>query len=990
MCHVMVLLGNLMWCDSFDTMGDSTQGWSRVGQGLGRGVHDDIDAEMVNVSDRIVEAIEQTQYTFEVIEEVLSEISLKTDHIVTWAISQSAYYRSSSWMLKVQELDTSVQSPWIDAPDGLDEASIRRRIAEHINETSYNYTETIAVELDTLMEILEPALWIVGDWLVTFGDEVQAGLQQATVSLDKVQKLFDSIMEQLNGRAGGDDKDIMVEQTFALFDVSGTGQISVQDLQDVSDLYSIGALEGDKAQEMVDDYDYDQDKEINYNEFQDFVEDDKLDNIMSTVLRVYAERLAEIGGIIGEAEMRSEVSGGTVDYLALVAAKNYTKVTWISDALSNGSLAMEFTASVFAELCLKEDDPNKLTEEDIGALVIGCMYDLNETNTLEAFDLMSDAAYWLEQGFDYLDQPKCVARVQQWLDWAEGNVSDVSLTQIDLVAKADRRLALKAQTQRRMRSHLLQRRENKIARHQALFSGQLAQLLRNRVFGTTSDGGSGIPTPADRAVSSGVPALNSTLEWAGWLSNNATVNADIYQEMCFDYSSTSSNNLETIGAKFEGMVNNIKGFLDIMYDYSTAKGIGRLEDMIIEFRAEGLFDIQRYINESLHEALDEVIPTLEEDLHRVGSQWVSQRDADPAAAGTHAMEHVRSASVLFTDVTDAAAMLARTRVTEKLRSRFNAQLFRDEEFNISEGEEYYSDEFQYVIDTLDGLLLTLPVASDMVREARSGASKTSSTLKGIFNPFEKKGPKIFADISDIWRIVWILETGFFVPLTVLFLFYGFWVGGFCGGPGVTWTPKPPDTDDEEEEEPAPIWRPTGFCEKCCHCCTLFCNCCAEFHDSQTCFWVAATIMQIVVLLLFIVSILLVIVAGVQASITAGCEQVYVLNDLTVCTELVGKVKNFTGSFYVSSPDRALEDVCDYNSLTTCDDIKEELMLAILYTTVFSFLGTVLSLEMIFTTAQLHERARFRRMLVNHDAEKDALEAASAAAPGGAASSSSRP
>lgn len=132
-------------------------------------------------------------------------------------------------------------------------------------------------------------------------------------------------------------------------------------------------------------------------------------------------------------------------------------------------------------------------------------------------------------------------------------------------------------------------------------------------------------------------------------------------------------------------------------------------------------------------------------------------------------------------------------------------------------------------------------------------------------------------------------------------------------------------------------------------------------------------MQIVVLLLFILSITLVIVAGVQASITAGCEQVYVLNDLTVCTELVGKVRNFTESFYVSDPTRPLGDVCEYNQLNTCDDLKKDLVVAIMYTTVFSFLGTITSLELIFATAQLHERARFRRMLANYDAEKQARE-----------------
>merc|ERR1719327_2120903 len=103
---------------------------------------------------------------------------------------------------------------------------------------------------------------------------------------------------------------------------------------------------------------------------------------MTVVLRTYAKRLAEIAGVLSSARQRGEISEAIVDYLQLVVAKNQTKVGWIADRLGNGSLPVELTGDVLVGLCLSMDDPNKFTTADVGANVVGQMYDQHMEQTV--------------------------------------------------------------------------------------------------------------------------------------------------------------------------------------------------------------------------------------------------------------------------------------------------------------------------------------------------------------------------------------------------------------------------------------------------------------------------------------------------------------------------------------------------------------------------------------------------------------------------------
>merc|ERR1719152_572635 len=130
-----------------------------------------------------------------------------------------------------------------------------------------------------------------------------------------------------------------------------------------------------------------------------------------------------------------------------------------------------------------------------------------------------------------------------------------------------------------------------------------------------------------------------------------------------------------------------------------------------------------------------------------------------------------------------------------------------------------------------------------------------------------------------------------------------------------------------------------------------------------CLWSMILIMQIVVLLVFIVSILLTILAGVKVFVTAGCSQVYIINDDKVCTETMKHLGTFLETFHVGEDVTSLDFVCDVQQLKTC-----QMITSTIYTVVGSFAATIFSFQLILNTAMLHERARWNRVLDKMGAE----------------------
>merc|ERR1719223_2210067 len=405
--------------------------------------------------------------------------------------------------------------------------------------------------------------------------------------------------------------DVMVQQTFNLFDVQHSGFVTEDDLHDVAELYSIPALNGAKAEELVDKYDEDGDNQLDQKEFANFAEDTAVPGIMAVVLRAYAKKLAQASGNIASAKLRDEVAKGIVSYLQLVCAKNITKVGWVAQPLSNGSIPMAFTADLIAELALAVDNPNSLTKADVGGMVVGAMLDFNASYIMDAIDLLSDPAFFEEEGLNPDTQPVIIERVTNWtvtgpkliremratlkaLQFETGN--DTALNSVDseellqTMPAAARRLS-----EKNMNRHITHKHRKRMEKRRNRFKSETSQHLLRHLLGGVAACDGGNPDAAERALAAGVPAVPATLEFARWLSYNASTNAALFNGFASDYTGTSSGALDAFNTQISGFVKKTASFIDMLKEHSTRPGVDKLVQDVLDFATKGVADIQKVV-----------------------------------------------------------------------------------------------------------------------------------------------------------------------------------------------------------------------------------------------------------------------------------------------------------------------------------------------------------------------------------------------------------
>eukprot|EP00932_Pfiesteria_piscicida_P020792 SRR837773.7598.p1 GENE.SRR837773.7598~~SRR837773.7598.p1 ORF type:complete len:894 (+),score=175.09 SRR837773.7598:220-2682(+) len=795
---------------------------------------------------------------------------------------------------------------------------------------------------------------------------------------------------------------------------------------------------------------------------------------MGVMLRTYARRLAEVAGAVGSARQRDEVAQAVVQYLELVVAKNMTKVGWIADRLGNHSLPKEFVSDVLIELCLHEDDPNKLTVGSVGKLVVGEMYRLHPRSTLQVLDMLANTSLWDTEGFDVQDQPACMKQITGWvtsarldtdrsspsstsreapavvsfaeligalgLDNEEGEHDSASSETLSLLADTAEQLAQGA-----VDLFFLEKTERERRRHSEYFGSETSQLLLTQLLGGVSvraaTRGSGA---TDRVAKRGLLARPETLEFASWLASNASKTAKERLEMCFNYSSVSSNTLDSFATQIQGMVSQVQGFLGIMMKYATPAGIEKLEADIQDFVDKGMKDVMSVVERRILTTLNASSPEIERAIHkaarqageRLGSQLGSALGSPLGAAmvpalksvvtemtnGSSAANSLIGASLgqeigqtlanltakalakqggdlmeqLVEDVLVGGSDVVENMVKElsgspraivtidssnlapvslssfSWHSRYpggsRAQKNREHRSAVDDAGddldkvlalvsmsesgpqdqlmEAVSGVWNSLVNTLKSLMNTLPTAVSTLKSARKEVSKLHSNLNSIFEVFETKGPQVFDTVAWYYKAIWSAYFFLMLPLNLAVLYYGFWACGYFGGP----EPLP-----KEDEPPAPAsWR-----ERCSLCVSSSSRWLQRHHDTTSCFWSVVLFLQIIVLLVLTASIVLCIMAGVKALILAGCQEVYVLTDDVICSETLGNLRSWLGSFEVDG--RALDQVCVDNRLLTCDLIQQKMVTSTILTTAFSLVATVLSLQLIVDSAILHEQARWRRM-----------------------------
>jgi hypothetical protein len=256
---------------------------------------------------------------------------------------------------------------------------------------------------------------------------------------------------------------------------------------------------------------------------------------------------------------------------------------------------------------------------------------------------------------------------------------------------------------------------------------------------------------------------------------------------------------------------------------------------------------------------------------------------------------------------------------------------------------------------IQALVNLVPTAVDTLKLARSQVSKAANFMNTIFAGLQETGPAIFDSLAYYWSLLWTVYFCLLGSFTLFMLYYGLWASGYCGGP------KP---IDDEYVAPEGCWA-----RLCC----LYASCCScvqKTHDTTICLWSCLILLQILVLVIFIVSIVLCILAAVQAFLMAGCGQVYLLGDASICAATLEGLKGWLDNFHVVQLGEVLEEICVTENLTTCTVMSEKMSTAAILTTTFSFLATILSLQMIIETAVQHEQARFRRGIIMNDKKKD--------------------
>jgi hypothetical protein len=711
------------------------------------------------------------------------------------------------------------------------------------------------------------------------------------------------------------------------------------------------------------------------------VDDDQID--MSVLLRVYADKLSTIAGNIGAAYMRCEVSEQIVNYLKLVGAKNQTKIGWISNTLTNGSLPVSLTADVLVEFAEQKFAENVYTTTDTSLNAIQEMISLEPEYVMECFRMLQGADFWDEEGWDSHNQPTDVGYLVDWFVTAFENlgITDVLITDYiyenftdatsdetptllatearhgtipsDLMSLGDEEarslpkrvryiraygqfvqlirgnaqallqvgdsgnlsmLSLSlSELARQTTKHTLKRHKVKSHRRQKKavimerYSSKGASRLKHRLLGGRAASSSSTTDPTlDQTVNAGVPARPETLLFASYLQSNASGTSDRLQAMCFQWSQESSSTLNSFANKVSVMADGIITVVELMYDYTTEVGIQTIEDQITNFTESAATDMIDAIMEHIDDELETIIERADDQA----LDSLSLLDAGMAS-------HIRSVN--------KAHRSARRTSKEKVE---------------------LSSTWTSLINILDAIQLQLPgVVTDMT-DARTEVSSVSSNLISIFATFADVGPDILSTIATLYQDVWIAYWVLWVSLTSSTLFYGLWACGWFGGPRM---------DEAVEYQP-----PRTFRERCCVCCDSCMACCRSCHDSHITFWSVILIVQVIVLILFVMSIVLCLLAGVQAFLGAGCSEIYMLNDNTVCTGILTGIQDFLISFWgTSSID--INDACESTQLLTCRLITDDLATSMVTTTMGSMLAALITFQLLIESAMMHERARFTIM-----------------------------
>eukprot|EP00927_Polykrikos_kofoidii_P014829 TRINITY_DN1654_c0_g1_i3.p1 TRINITY_DN1654_c0_g1~~TRINITY_DN1654_c0_g1_i3.p1 ORF type:complete len:501 (-),score=96.71 TRINITY_DN1654_c0_g1_i3:81-1520(-) len=469
------------------------------------------------------------------------------------------------------------------------------------------------------------------------------------------------------------------------------------------------------------------------------------------------------------------------------------------------------------------------------------------------------------------------------------------------------------------RAFYLSRHHRLLSRHEALTRSVYSQHYFNSLLGGRM--ASHLDPSAAAAVNSGTPAVPETLEFARFLSWNATSNSLEYQSLCFNYSGMSSTPADAIATQISSMVKKTQGFLSQLDQYAGEDGMERLRNKTHEFVEMGKVALENMIIEQLNKTFS----VLQQGKGRPAHEVLS---------------------------------LAQDRLAESSSQPGSP---------LGPG----SDVWLQMLDMLEQLQAVLPPCVESLKTARREVAKVGETLSNGFETFLDQAPPIFYDIAMYYRYAFIGYFIFMIVFPLGILYYGLYANGYCGGP------KFDDIDDDEYEEPQGCYQKLCACYQCC------CTCIRDWWRGEFCFWSFLILGQLFVVILFLLALFFIVLAGIDMFLAAGCEAIYVLNDPKACSETLLTVQKWVKTFTAGAPQFKIEQVCERNLLTTCGLIETKLKSAAIFTAAGSIVAALFSFFLLIQACIIHERTRMLRIIDKLVKQQEKEKKKEAAATGSA-------
>merc|ERR1719329_142713 len=200
---------------------------------------------------------------------------------------------------------------------------------------------------------------------------------------------------------------------------------------------------------------------------------------------------------------------------------------------------------------------------------------------------------------------KLLRREMAWHEAEGASLAQLDARDADLVEAMEMMpMIAKQMALERMRAHMLKRRRARALTRLKRFDTEPKRLLLVKLLHGTAASDGGPLEMAEKALAKGVPAAPETLEFARWLSWNASGDSDQFQKQCFAYTGESSSALDAFNTQVQGMVKKISMFIDLLKKYATPAAIEHMDDMAADFASHALEDVFEIVEVAIISALN--------------------------------------------------------------------------------------------------------------------------------------------------------------------------------------------------------------------------------------------------------------------------------------------------------------------------------------------------------------------------------------------------